>query len=211
VLADGASRGAWSRTLVVACWDDEESGLRGSRAWAARARERGIDVTIAFNFDSIGFATKEPGTQRVPTGFSLLFADELDRLAARGHRGDFVAVIGDAAAIPFTDAFVRQAQRDALPHSLLEVPDGLLALPISMDLRRSDHASFWAAGVPALMLTDTAEFRTDTYHCRGAPDVVETLDLQFTTKIVRSAAAALAVALAPSPAPPQAPAPVPSE
>ena len=30
--------------------------------------------------------------------------------------------------------------------------------------RRSDHASFWDAGYPAVMLTDTANFRNPHYH-----------------------------------------------
>ena len=45
---------------------------------------------------------------------------------------------------------------------------------ISHHLLRSDHAPFWRAGLPALMWTDTAEFRNPHYH--RATDTPETLD-----------------------------------
>ena len=42
----------------------------------------------------------------------------------------------------------------------------------------SDHSSFWAIGVPALMVTDTAPFRFHEYHRRGdTPDQVDGLRL----------------------------------
>lgn len=43
------------------------------------------------------------------------------------------------------------------------------------DLFLSDHASFWARGYPALMLTDTAPLRNPHYH--QPTDTVETLDV----------------------------------
>ena len=51
------------------------------------------------------------------------------------------------------------------------VPD-LRSVPLSVpgngqiapDLRRSDHARFWDANIPALMLTDASEFRNTNYH-----------------------------------------------
>ena len=56
---------------------------------------------------------------------------------------------------------------------------------LSRDLRRSDHGPFWKKGIPALMLTDTANFRSGYYHTPF--DLVETIDLSFATKVVQSA------------------------
>lgn len=42
---------------------------------------------------------------------------------------------------------------------------------------RSDHVPFWEAGLPALMLTDTAEFRNPNYH--RTTDTALTLDPSF--------------------------------
>jgi Zn-dependent M28 family amino/carboxypeptidase len=57
-------------------------------------------------------------------------------------------------------------------------------------LRRSDHAGFWDAGIPALMLTDTSEFRNPNYHL--ATDTIGTLNIDFITLVARAATATLA-------------------
>ena len=49
----------------------------------------------------------------------------------------------------------------AMPTLALAVPGRGEALP---DVRRSDHAAFWDEGYPAVMLTDTANFRNPHYH-----------------------------------------------
>ena len=54
----------------------------------------------------------------------------------------------------------------------------------------SDHRSFWAVGVPALMITDTAVYRDPHYH-RGS-DTAERLDYEKMTRLVDALAAALA-------------------
>jgi hypothetical protein len=48
-------------------------------------------------------------------------------------------------------------------------------------LLRSDHAPFWDAGLPALMWTDTAEFRNPNYH--KTTDTPATLDYAFMAKV----------------------------
>ncbi len=49
------------------------------------------------------------------------------------------------------------------------------------DTRRSDHAAFWDYGYPAVMLTDTANFRNPHYH--QASDTVDTLNLPFLEQV----------------------------
>jgi hypothetical protein len=48
---------------------------------------------------------------------------------------------------------------------------------------RSDQAPFWEAGLPALMWTDTAEFRNPNYH--RSTDLPETLDYEFMAGVTR--------------------------
>ncbi len=50
------------------------------------------------------------------------------------------------------------------------------------EVRLSDHANFWDAGYPAVMLTDTAFLRHPHYH--GAGDVMGLLDLEAMTELV---------------------------
>jgi aminopeptidase YwaD len=51
------------------------------------------------------------------------------------------------------------------------------------DTRRSDHASFWDLGYPAVMITDTATMRNPHYH--RPSDRIDTLDLVFLTSVCR--------------------------
>ena len=75
------------------------------------------------------------------------------------------------------------------------MPAGLETSSLLSELRRSDHASFWDAGVPAMMLTDTAEFRNPHYHCSGGEDVVSDLDPAFAARVVAATVQVTAEAL----------------
>lgn len=182
----------WPRSLTFACWDEEESGLNGSRAWVEAALGEGREIALYLNFDAIAYASSEPDSQRLPPGMGLMFRDEVAKLEARQHRADFIAVLADDAAHTTSLQLLAHAARVELPIALLELPSALKNADALADLRRSDHASFWTHDIPAIFLSDTANFRTDTYHCQGRPDTVETLDLEFATKVVRTAAGALA-------------------
>ncbi|MHA2134210.1 MAG: M28 family peptidase [Candidatus Thorarchaeota archaeon] len=49
------------------------------------------------------------------------------------------------------------------------------------DILRPDHAPFWREGIPALMLTDTANFRYPFYHTRA--DTIDKLDFDFLSQV----------------------------
>lgn len=53
------------------------------------------------------------------------------------------------------------------------------------NFRRSDHAPFWSANIPALFITDGANFRNPHYHQNS--DTPETLDFDFAKNIVATA------------------------
>lgn len=183
------------RTLVVACWDEEELGLVGSRAYAARARANGDTIDAYFNLEMIGYRDPAPNSQALPAGFELLFPTAAAQNDANQRRGDFVAVIGDpdsSAQVASLGAF---ADRIGLRFVPLLVPASLLASPLTGDLKRSDHAAFWEQGYPAMMITDTGEFRYDRYHCGGGPDVPANLDAHFASQIVAITVAAAAESL----------------
>lgn len=56
------------------------------------------------------------------------------------------------------------------------------------DLMRSDHAPFVFAGIPAIMVTDTANFRNPNYH--KPTDTVETIDAKRFTLVAKGVAGA---------------------
>jgi len=86
--------------------------------------------------------------------------------------GDFLGLVGTYGS------------RQLLNHVLF-LPDVPLEMieRISHHLLRSDHAPFWRAGLPALMWTDTAEFRNPHYH--RPTDTPETLDYEFLAGVTR--------------------------
>jgi len=57
------------------------------------------------------------------------------------------------------------------------------------DARRSDNAAFWDAGLPAVMIVDTANLRNPHYH--GTGDQPGTLDYGFLADVVRAVAGAV--------------------
>ena len=57
------------------------------------------------------------------------------------------------------------------------------------DTRRSDHAPFWDAGYPAILVTDTSNLRNPHYH--QPTDSLDTLDIQFMAGICAGLATVL--------------------
>jgi len=186
---------SYPRTLVVACWDEEERGLIGSRAYATRARANGDTIDAYFNFEMIGYSDSTPNSQALPAGFSLLFREAALEDTRNMHRGNFVAVIGDPASSATVASLETYADRIGLRFIPLVIPESLLTSPAIADLRRSDHAAFWEQSYPGMMITDTSEFRYDKYHCRAGPDVTANLDANFASQIVAMTVGAAAETL----------------
>lgn len=182
------------RTIVVACWDEEEAGLRGSTAFAEQAVVQGLDVVGYVNFEMIGYRTEAPDSQQIPTGLDLAFPNAYAQVEADGFRGNFIALIANAGAVPLASDFAAQAEFDDLRTVLIDPPAGTETSDLFADLRRSDHAAFWDAGYAALLVTDTAEFRNPHYHCSGGPDEIADLDRDFAVAITRASVAAAAIA-----------------
>lgn len=174
-LARLLPRVSWEATIQLTAFDFEETEpevieatFAGSRTYVA-ALDRSIDLRAAFIFEMIGYASSQPNSQRVPGGLDRIFPDRVGGLAAEGWRGDFIAVLGNRPDLP--ELFTRSAASvaPALGVAAFEVPP---AFPVR-HMFRSDPVAFWEAGLPTLMLTDTAEFRNPHYH--KASDTVETL------------------------------------
>ncbi len=182
LLADRTSR----HTLVIACWDEEEGGLIGSRAYADRAVAKDTEIHAVFSFDGVGFVSNEPNSQMVPAGFDVLFPDQVAELEARQFRGDYISLIADEASSSIAASFATYGDLVGLTTSVLPVPESLKLISQTADLRRSDHASFWVHDYPGVMITDTANFRNPNYHCLGGMDLPGTLDMSFVTQVTQA-------------------------
>ena len=184
-----------ARTLAVACWDQEESGLIGSRAYVTRAVAAGEAIVASYVFEMIGYRSRDPGSQRTDPGLDLVYPEQTAAIAANQHRGDFILVIHDARAATTVADFERLAADLGLPTIVLPVPDSLKRSAMAAGLRRSDHAPFWDADVAAVQLTDTADFRNPHYHCAGGPDALADIDVEFATLTLKATVGAVALAL----------------
>lgn len=179
----------YERTLVFALWDEEETGLVGSMAWAKEAKTAKRDIAFVLSLDGIGYADARPGSQRMPKGVNLLVPDVAASMQVNAMRGDFIAVVGDEGSEPFVKAF-----GDIAPAYDLRVESAVLSALKKLafgDAQRSDHASFWLNGFPAVMLTDTANYRYGGYHCGDGDDDPERLNYPFLRAVTATLADAV--------------------
>jgi len=140
----------------------------GSRVHAAGARRRGERIVAMYSLETIGWYSDAPGSQHYPFPFSWFYPD----------RGDFLAFVGNLPSRGLLHATVAAFRTHAQFPS-----DGLAAPAFIPGVDWSDHGSFWAAGYPALMVTDTAPYRYPHYHM--AQDTPDKVDYERLARVVR--------------------------
>jgi len=151
----------------------------GSHALARERRARRESLAGALVLEMVGYCDPTPGTQVVPPFLGIDVPPT----------GDFLAAVGDSRSKDLLDGFVAGA-RAATPDLCLVPYRARLRgwlLPLT---RLSDNASFWDAGYPALMLTDTAFLRNPHYH--RSTDTSATLDFAFMAQVTEATAGAVA-------------------
>jgi transposase-like protein len=201
-LARLLSRLPLSRSFVLACWDQEEDGLLGSTAYVRKlATAASHDVgsrealELHFVFEMIGYYRKIERSQQVPNGLQELSPLASAQLGENGYRGDFIAMLADSRSSLWASQFERSAQAMALPVLRLDVPAGVDLATHGAHLGRSDHASFWRAGLPSILLTDTANYRNPHYHCWRGEDALDTIDLASVGQVIKATRHVLVQAL----------------
>ncbi|MDF2460307.1 MAG: Peptidase [Nitrospira sp.] len=167
-----------TRPVWLAAFCLEEQGLLGSRAFTRHLKEIGQPLYGAIVLECVGYVSHESGSQGTPPGIPITVPTV----------GNFLGIVGNDASRDLIAAVERSARSaaPAMPTVALAVPGRGEALP---DVRRSDHAAFWDEGYPAVMLTDTANFRNPHYHLPS--DTLDTLDLGFIEAVSRTVAASI--------------------
>ena len=163
--------------VTFVAFNGEEDGLLGSTEFVARGRQRhGLQVSEMHSLEMLGFCSHEPGSQRKPAGLPIALPPAGLPIALP-PAGDFIGLVsrGPGNAIVETVLSIAATQTPHLPVAGLTTSPALGRL--LTHLMRSDHAPFWDAGIPALMWTDTAEFRNPHYH--RPTDTPDTLDYGF--------------------------------
>jgi hypothetical protein len=156
--------------LKLVFFDQEEqqldgSGLLGSLAFTQQASNI-ANVKGAIILDMIGYACYTQGCQTYPPRLPIPNLPDT---------GDFLAVLGLQDDSDLLGAFTLSAQTTAPTLMSLPVPKPMLN--VFPDLLRSDHAPFWEKNIPAVFVSDTANFRNPNYHL--PEDTPDTLDQAF--------------------------------
>ena len=126
------------------------TGHQGSRTFVRNCRSRGDRVLGAIILEMVGYTAPR---QHYPF---------LPRWPGYPGQGDFIGIIANWRSLHLGRAVLRGFRKNKrLPAESLFLPFDGRILP---ETRLSDHASFWDAALPALMVTDTAFFRNPNYH-----------------------------------------------
>jgi hypothetical protein len=140
----------------------------GSLHYARSLKQRNERVVAMYSLETIGFYSSEPGSQRYPVPFNLIFP----------NRGDFVAFVGT----PYARALVWETIRSFRSHTAFPSIGGVA--PDSVPgIDWSDHWAFEQVGFPALMVTDTAPFRYPHYH--QFTDTPDKVDMESPARVVK--------------------------
>lgn len=107
------------------------------------------NIKAAYIFDTVGYYFEEEGTQHYPLLFAPFFPG----------KANFVAFVSGLASRDLLKETVKTFREDAKIAS-----EGVSAPTYIQGIDFSDHLSFYKYKIPALMITDTAFFRSKTYH-----------------------------------------------
>ncbi len=153
------------------------SFLIGSRHFAQEAKKKRLKYKGVLILESVGYTGEKPHSQSLPPFVKINVPD----------RGNFLGVVANHRSKSLLDSFCMSAMTyvPELPVVGYKVPLSGYLIP---ETRFSDHASFWDAGYPALMLTDTAMFRNPNYHTPH--DKLQTLDITFMSRVAKVVIAA---------------------
>ncbi|MBT9315688.1 M20/M25/M40 family metallo-hydrolase [Leptothoe spongobia] len=158
------------RPVHLVAFDLEEYGLVGSRTYVKLLQ--GQPVHLMLSLEMLGYCARE-SSQLPSQSYPLAGMDYI-----YPRMGDFIALIGNWRTTPTMWRFSRCLRKVGVDCAWLPIVNRGLPLPTT---RRSDHAPFWDAGYNAIMVTDTADLRNPHYH--GPTDTLDTLDLDFLTKV----------------------------
>jgi len=176
MLGCAAACSLWRPELpvVFVSFNCEEDGLRGSRDFMESYLPKApFAVHCAHVLEMVGYASSQPDSQRVPTGLPIKISD----------KGDFLGLLANGRSGAVMDFVLCRAGTYVPELSVtgLNVKLGLEKyFPV---LSRSDHAPFWAQRIPAVMWTDTSEFRNSNYHRHT--DTPDTLNYRFLRQVTQ--------------------------
>jgi Zn-dependent M28 family amino/carboxypeptidase len=143
----------------------------GSLVYARACKARGEKIVAMLSLETIGWYDDASGSQKYPK--------PLDRLYP--STGNFIGFVGNTTSRDLVHRVIATFRKsEPFPSEGAALPEAIPGVGFS------DHWSFWQAGYPALMVTDTAMYRYPHYH--EAADTIEKVDFERTARVVRGLA-----------------------
>ncbi|MBT5470266.1 MAG: M28 family peptidase [Nitrospina sp.] len=169
--------------IIFAAFTLEEYGFIGSHHFIKSAGARNETFSGMISLEMLGYKNTEPNSQTYPP-----YVDT----EKYPDRGDFIAVVGNEPSAQLAHSLATDMKQH-VPSLNVET----LVVPGTgenfSEVRLSDHSPFWDAGIPAVMVTDTAFFRNPHYH--QPSDTYETLDVEFIQENAEAVAETLKILL----------------
>ena len=157
--------------VLYVAFNGEEVDFAGSREFVQTQLNSMTRLEQVHVLEMVGYRDRRPNSQKNPLPFIQI-----------PSTGDFLGVIANRANL--VDGIIRHAACIDVPVIGLALPEGMpleAVRQLSPHILRSDQACFWERGIPAVMWTDTSEFRNPHYH--KSTDTPETLDYEFMADI----------------------------
>ncbi|HVC10732.1 MAG TPA: M20/M25/M40 family metallo-hydrolase [Burkholderiales bacterium] len=169
-----------ARTVKLVAFVNEEPpffffGEMGSKVYAEAARRRGDAIRVMLSLEMLGCYSDAPRSQDYPPLLRWFYP----------QRGDFIAFVSNLRS--------RRALREVVAafRAQCDFPAEHLASPSFVPgVAWSDQLSFWRAGYPAVMVTDTAFYRYPYYH--SAEDTPDRLRYPEMARVVEGLAGTIA-------------------
>lgn len=140
----------------------------GSRVFVRVLREKRIHIKAAIILEMIGFYSDRWFSQKYLPLLGPFYP----------NRGNFIAQVGNFRSKGLVDLIHQEfKEKQYFPMRSIVAPDSVPGINFS------DHASFWDAGIQAVMITDTAYLRYPYYHSKN--DTMEKLDFEIMGRVVR--------------------------
>jgi len=164
-----------SLPVCFVSFNREEDSLQGSYDFVKKFLPlNNLRIFEAHILEMIGYTDFSPNSQTIPKGLPV----------KAPKVGDFLGLIGNRKSNHLINQIMNHSQGYLPDFQVLGLKVYCGLEKLFGHLLRSDHRPFWETGnTPALMWTDTSEFRNPNYHRKT--DTPDTLDYQFLKKVTQ--------------------------
>ena len=191
----------WKRTVILAATDMEELLCVGARALVPELTQS-YRILGAINLETMAYTTKKSHTFGFESKPGILYRRQWERMRRADWASKFTLGLYQGSSATLASTFASALELFAGPEACVLARDpgdlpvlGFFIRRIAPNLvrqfHRSDHMVFWNAGIPAIQITDGANFGNPNYH--RASDLPETLDYSRLAAVILAVACTIAM------------------